>query len=107
MAAFRLAVATAHPEFAPRAAVNLGFVLFNSLGDDAGAREAFESAARSGHPEQSRLAEGNLAAMAALSRCRAQGARFRTGEDPIDVSSDRNPTAVKRRWWSPREDHRG
>lgn len=100
--AFRAAVATGHPEFAPKAAVNLGFVLFNHLGDDAGAREAFGIAVRSGHPEQSRLAAGNLAAMDALSRSRREGTRFAVGEEPTDVSTDRNPASVKRRWWFPR-----
>jgi hypothetical protein len=56
-------MASGHPTFAPKAAVNLGFVLFNDLHDAAGAREAFEVALQSGDQEQVGLAAMNLAAM--------------------------------------------
>jgi tetratricopeptide (TPR) repeat protein len=102
VAAFRRAVASGHPQFAPKSAVNLGFVLFTQLGDDAGAREAFGYALRSGDAEQSRLAADNLAAMAELGRQRAQGTRFQVGTDATDVSIDHDPSRPQRRWWFPR-----
>jgi tetratricopeptide (TPR) repeat protein len=63
VAAYRYTMTLGHPQFAPKAAVNLGFVLFTELGDLPGARAAFAAAIASGHPVQAPLAASNLAAM--------------------------------------------
>ncbi len=50
----------------PQAAINLGCLLRDDLGDLGGAREAFEQAARSGHRDITPAAINNLAAVARL-----------------------------------------
>lgn len=50
----------------PQAAINLGCLLRDDLGDLGGAREAFEQAARSGHRDFTPAAINNLAAIAQL-----------------------------------------
>jgi CheY-like chemotaxis protein len=99
IAAFREAVASQHPEFAPKAAVNLGFVLYNDLGDLSGATAAFETAITSGHPQQTPLAIANLRAMQQL----ALEVPGRTAvDDRSDVSVGHGKGGLKLRFWSRR-----
>lgn len=100
VAAFRQALDSGHAEFAPKAAVNLGFVLFNHVGDVAGAEQAFRAAVASGHPEQAQLATMNLASMRQLV---AQGISPDDAvDDPTDVATGR-PTRFKLRLWRRRK----
>jgi tetratricopeptide (TPR) repeat protein len=99
IAAFRQAMASGHPTFAPKAAVNLGFVLFNDLHDQAGAREAFEVALRSGDQEQAGLAAMNLAAMDQLATERAEGHSHDQRDDGINVAEDHEPPLKFQRWF--------
>jgi FOG: TPR repeat len=101
--AYRQAMQTEDPEFAPKAATNLGFVLANYLGDPTGARQAFQAAIASGDPEQARLAADNLSVMDELDRLRAAGVPLPSGEDGVDVSVPTTEGRVKRRWWFPRQ----
>jgi tetratricopeptide (TPR) repeat protein len=99
IAAFREAVASQHPEFAPKAAVNLGFVLYNDLGDISGATAAFETAIASGHPQQAPLALANLRAIQQL----ALEVPDLTGvNDGTDVSVGHGQGGLKLKFWSRR-----
>jgi tetratricopeptide (TPR) repeat protein len=100
--AYQRAVGTGDPEFAPRAANNLGFVLANHVGDPAGARQAFEAVMVSGHPAQARLAADNQRAMDALDQLRRAGVPVHLVEDTVNVAVPDGKGKLKRRWWFPR-----
>lgn len=51
MVAYRRAIDYRHPELSPRAAVNLGYVLFNDLGQVEDAEAAFQVAIDSSDAE--------------------------------------------------------
>jgi len=74
LAAHRGAIEYRHPEIGPRAAVNLGFVLFTELGQVEQAEAAFQVAINGQDPEQAQLGRQNLAAMRQLAADRRQGA---------------------------------
>jgi hypothetical protein len=73
--AYRRAIELDHPELSPRAAVNLGYVLFNQ----------------------------NLAAMRQLTAERQQGERHWIVEDARDVSVGRGKGGLKWRRWVRRD----
>lgn len=99
VAAYRAAQASSDVELRAKAAVNLGFVLFNHLDDPAGAETAFRAAIAVGHPEQSRIAAGNLGALRAHQIARARGDEVRVVEEPGDVSIGGGSGSVERRTW--------
>jgi hypothetical protein len=55
-----------HPEYAPRAQVDLGHLLYDN-DDTVGAIRAFEAAAASGHPEASEMGRRTLSSWASHS----------------------------------------
>jgi predicted negative regulator of RcsB-dependent stress response len=59
-AAYQLAIDSRHPDWAPRAAVNLGIVL-SRQGDVEGARAAYQLAIDSGHAHAAGAAQRRLA----------------------------------------------
>jgi tetratricopeptide (TPR) repeat protein len=73
VAAYRRAIELDHPELSPKAAVNLGYVLFNQAGMVEEAEAAFQIAIDSDNAEQARLARQNVAAMHQLTAERQQG----------------------------------
>ena len=81
IAAYREVLAADRSEYTARAALNLGFVLFNQLGDVAGAEQAFQLAIETGQPDQARMAALNLAAMRHLARTGPQGIRYAAVDD--------------------------
>ena len=97
--AFGHAVASRHPEYAPKAAINLGFVAFQDLGDRARAREAFRTAMTFGNPEQSALAQQNLLALDQIGRDRRSGITHAMTDDGVDVSRP-SATGTKFRWFT-------
>jgi tetratricopeptide (TPR) repeat protein len=96
VAAYRQAMATEDVEVGPKAAVNLGFVLFSEVGDAAGAEEAFATAIASRHPEQAPLAARNLEALRAL---QGSGAPTIVVDDAVNVSTGRGRGGLKWRFW--------
>jgi Tfp pilus assembly protein PilF len=87
---YRKVIESGHPELTPKAAVNLGFVLFNQLGDAAGAVKAFERAIAFGHPEQTKLATMNLEAMRTLAGIeRIESAGLSPGTSALAQDSQR------------------
>lgn len=100
LAAYRTVIALGHPEFGPRAMVNVGFVLFNHQDDPAGAVEAFQAAIATEHPVQAPLAAQNLAAMRAVQT--AGGTVESVDDDDVNVANGRGPGHLKWRFWLPR-----
>ncbi len=92
-------IALGHPEFGPRAMVNVGFVLFNHQDDPAGAEEAFRAAIASDHPVQAPLALQNLVAMRAV---QTAGGTVESVDDDVNVADGRGPGRLKWRFWLPR-----
>ena len=103
MAAYRRAVASRHPELGPRAAVNLGYVLFNMLGEVDEAAAAFQVAIDGPDPGQAALARQNLAAMRQLVAERGRGQGFDMDEDARDISVGRGRGTQKWRRWVGRD----
>ena len=101
--AYRRAIELDHPELSPRAAVNLGYVLFNQAGMVEEAEEAFQIAIDSDDAEQAQLARQNLAAMRQLTAERQQGERHWIVEDARDVSVGRGKGGLKWRRWVRRD----
>lgn len=96
---YRRAIASGHQEYAAKAAVNLGFVLFDQAGDIEGAREAFRAAIATGHPEQAPLAARNLEALQAVVQQTAAGERLDVTDDSTDVSVGRGKGQLHHRLW--------
>ena len=89
VAAYRGAIEYRHPEIGPRAAVNLGFVLFTELGQVEQAEAAFQVAINGSDPEQAQLGRQNLAARRQLAADRRRGLRHDGVEEPKDLSVGR------------------
>jgi tetratricopeptide (TPR) repeat protein len=104
VAAYRRAIELDHPELSPKAAVNLGYVLFNQAGMVEEAEAAFQIAIDSDNAEQARLARQNVAAMHQLTAERQQGERHWLVEDARDVSVGRGTKGLKWRRWVRRDD---
>jgi tetratricopeptide (TPR) repeat protein len=102
--AYRRAIELDHSELSPRAAVNLGYVLFNQAGMVEEAEEAFQIAIDSDDAEQAQLARQNLAAMRQLTAERQQGERHWIVEDARDVSVGRGKDGLKWRRWVRRDE---
>jgi Flp pilus assembly protein TadD len=96
--AFRQAMALNDVEFRAKASVNLGFMLFNQMGDVEGAREAYIQAVATGHPQQSVLARKNLEALEALARSQLG---WRKVDDTTDLTRPHNGArgSVKRSYF--------
>ena len=85
MIAYRRAIDYRHLELSPRAAVNLGYMLFNDLAQVEEVEAAFHVAIDSSDAEQAQLARQNLAAMRQLTAARRRGDRHDIVEDAKDL----------------------
>ena len=103
VAAYRRAIDYRHPELSSRAAVNLGYVLFNDLGQAEEAEAAFQVAIDSSDAEQAGLARQNLAAMRQLTAARRRGDRHDIVEDAKDLSVGRGKGSQEWRRWVRRD----
>ena len=99
VAAYQGALEYRHPEIGPRAAVNLGFVLFTELGQIEQAEAAFQVAIDGSNPEQAALARQNLAAMRQLAADRGRGLRHDGVEQPKDLSVGRGKGSQRWTAW--------